>query len=180
LTLVSREYNIEGAKEEEMPSLDIVSKVDMQALDNAVNNTKRQIATRFDFKNVITDIVFDKKKKTINISTGDDWKAKEIISILTGQCVRLHVNPKSLDVKPIETAAHGTVKADVLIKEGISKETCQKMVKFIKGLNMKVQPTIQEEQIRITGKQIDDLREIMQRLTEQDFGVPLQFVNMKS
>ena len=163
-----------------MPSLDIVSRVDMQALDNAVNNTKRQIATRFDFKNVITEIYLDKKKKTINIATGDEWKAKEVISILTGQCVRLHVNPKSLDVKAIESAGGSTVKVDVLITEGISKETCQKMVKFIKGLNMKVQATIQEEQVRITGKQIDDLRKVMQLLTEQDFGVPLQFVNMKS
>lgn len=163
-----------------MPSLDIVSKVDMQALDNAVNNTKRQITTRYDFKNVVTEIIMDKKKKTINIATGDEWKAKEIVSILTGQCVRLQVNPKSLDVKTIEAAGGGTAKVDVLIKEGISKETCQKMVKFIKGLNMKVQPTIQEEQVRITGKQIDDLREVMRLLTEHDFGVPLQFVNMKS
>lgn len=163
-----------------MPSLDVVSKVDMQALDNAVNNTKRQIATRFDFKNVVSEIILDKKKRVINITTGDDWKAKEIISILTGQCVRLHVNPKSLDVKPIEAAARGTVKVDVLVKEGISKETCQKMVKFIKGLNMKVQPAIQDEQVRIIGKQIDDLRQVMQLLLDQDFGVPLQFVNMQS
>ena len=178
--MVPREYNIEKAKEEEMPSLDIVSKVDMQALDNAVNNTKRQVATRYDFKNVVSEIIMDKKKNAINITTGDEWKAKEIISILTGQCVRLQVNPKSLDVKEIETAGGGTVKVDVLIKEGISKEICQKMVKFIKGLNLKVQPTIQEEQVRITGKQIDDLREVMQLLTEHDFGIPLQFVNMKS
>jgi uncharacterized protein YajQ (UPF0234 family) len=163
-----------------MPSLDVVSKVDMQALDNAVNNTKRQIASRYDFKNVVTTIELDKKKKAINIATGDDWKAKEVISILTGQCVKLGVNPKSLDVKTIEASAHSTVKVDVLIKEGISKETCQKMVKFVKGLNIKVQPAIQDEQVRITGKQIDDLREVMRLLTEQDFGVPLQFVNMKS
>ncbi len=163
-----------------MPSLDIVSKVDMQALDNAVNNTKRQITTRYDFKNVVSEIVMDKKKKAINITTADEWKAKEIISTLTGQCVRLQVNPKSLDVKAIEASGGGTVKVDILIKEGIPKETCQKMVKFIKGLNMKVQPTIQEEQVRITGKQIDDLREVMRLVTEQDFGLPLQFVNMKS
>ena len=163
-----------------MPSLDVVSKVDMQALDNAVNNTKRQIASRYDFKNVVTTIELDKKKKAVNIATGDDWKAKEVISILTGQCVKLGVNPKSLDVKTIEASAHSTVKVDVLIKEGISKETCQKMVKFIKGLNIKVQAAIQDEQVRLTGKQIDDLREVMRLLTEQDFGVPLQFVNMKS
>ncbi len=163
-----------------MPSLDVVSQVDMQALDNAVNNTKRQIATRFDFRNVTTDIVFDRKKKSINITTGDDWKAKEIISILTQQAAKLKVSPKVLDVKQIQPAAGLTVKVEILIKEGLSKETAQKMVKFIKGLNMKVQPAIQDEQVRITGKQIDDLREVMQKLTEQDFGIPLQFVNMKS
>jgi uncharacterized protein YajQ (UPF0234 family) len=167
-------------KEEGMPSLDVVSKVDMQALDNAVNNTKRQIASRYDFKNVVTEINFDKKKKTVTVATGDDWKAKEVISILTGQCVKLGVNPKSLEVKPIEAAAHTTVKVDMLIKEGISKEASQKIVKFIKGLDLKVQPAMQDEQVRITGKQIDDLREVMQKLTEHDFGVPLQFVNMKS
>ncbi len=163
-----------------MPSLDVVSKVDMQALDNAVNNTKRQIASRYDFKNVVSEVILDKKKKCITITTGDDWKAKEIIGILTGQSVRLQVNPKALDVKAIEAAARGTVKVDIMIKEGLSKEISQKMVKFIKNLNMKVQPAIQDEQVRISGKQIDDLREVMKKLSEQDFGIPLQFVNMKS
>lgn len=163
-----------------MPSLDVVSQVDMQALDNAVNNTKRQVASRFDFRSVASDIILDRKKKSITVTTADDWKAKEIISILTGQAARLKVSAKSLDIKNIEPAAGLTVKVEIAVKEGLSKETAQKIVKFIKSLNMKVQSAIQDEQVRITGKQIDDLREVMRLLTEQDFGLPLQFVNMKS
>lgn len=160
-----------------MPSLDVVSMVDMQALDNAINNAKRAISTRFDFKNVVSEITLDRKKKTINIVTGDDWKLKEIIDILISQCIRLKVNPKALGIKDIEP---GAVKMDIQIKEGIPKETCQKIVKFIKGLNIKVQATIQDDQVRVSGKQIDDLREIMRLLMEQDYDIPLQFVNMKS
>lgn len=112
--------------------------------------------------------------------TADDWKAKEILDILTGQAVKQKVSPKSLDIKPIEPGAGLTVKVEILVKEGLTKENAQKIVKYIKGLDMKVQPAIQDEQVRITGKQIDDLREVMRLLTEQDFGVALQFVNMKS
>ena len=163
-----------------MPSVDVVSKVDLQALDNAINNVKREISSRFDFKNVKTEITFDRKSKYINIVTGDDWKVKVVTEMLIGQCIRLKLDPKCLDLKEIEPTSHGTVKMDILIKEGIPKETCQKIVKLIKGLKIKVQPTIQDEQVRITGKKIDDLQEIMRLLKEQDYSIPLQFVNMKS
>lgn len=163
-----------------MPSVDVVSMVDMQALDNAINNAKRAISTRFDFKNVESSITLDRKKKSIKIVTGDDWKAKEIVDILISQCVRLKVSPKALGLKDIEPASSGAVKMDIQIKEGVSKETCQKIVKFIKSLKIKVQPIIQDNQVRVTGKQIDDLQEIMRLLLEQDYDIPLQFVNMKS
>ncbi len=163
-----------------MPSVDVVSKVDLQALDNAINNVKREISTRFDFKNVKSEITFDRKAKYIHIVTGDDWKAKAVTDMLIGQCSRLKVDPKCLDLKEIEPTSHGTVKIDILIKEGIPKETGQKIVKLIKGLKIKVQPAIQDNQVRITGKKIDDLQEIMRLLKEQDYNIPLQFVNMKS
>jgi uncharacterized protein YajQ (UPF0234 family) len=163
-----------------MPSVDVVSNVDLQALDNAINNVKREISTRFDFKNVKSEITFDRKAKYIHIVTGDDWKVKAVTEMLIGQCVRLKVDPKCLDIKEIEATSHGTAKRDILIKEGIPKETCQKIVKLIKGLKFKVQPTIQDEKVRITGKKIDDLQEIMGLLKEQDYNIPLQFVNMKS
>jgi len=163
-----------------MPSVDVVSKVDLQALDNAINNVKREISTRFDFKNVKSEITFDRKAKYIHIVTGDDWKVKAVTEMLIGQCTRLKVDPKCLDFREIEPTSHGTAKTDILIKEGIPKETGQKIVKLIKGLKLKVQPALQDDQVRITGKKIDDLQEIMRLLREQDYNIPLQFVNMKS
>ncbi len=163
-----------------MPSVDVVSKVDLQALDNAINNVKREITTRFDFKNIKSDITFDRKTKDIHIVTGDDWKIKTITGMLIGQCTRFKLDPKCLDIKESEPTSHNTVKMDILLKEGIPKETGQKIVKLIKGLKIKVQPAIQDNQVRITGKKIDDLQEIMRLLREQDYDVPLQFVNMKS
>ncbi len=163
-----------------MPSVDVVSKMDLQGLDNAINNVKREISTRFDFKNVKSEITFDRKAKYIHIVTGDDWKAKTVEEMLIGQCTRLKVDPKCLDFKEIESTSHSTVKMDIRIKEGIPKETGQKIVKLIKGLKIKVQPAIQGDQVRITGKKIDDLQEIMRLLKEQDYDIPLQFVNMKS
>ncbi|MEE8413916.1 MAG: YajQ family cyclic di-GMP-binding protein [Dehalococcoidales bacterium] len=163
-----------------MPSVDVVSKVDLQALDNAINNVKREITTRFDFKNVKSEITFDRKAKNIHILTGDDWKVKAVAEMLVGQCTRFKLDPKCLDLKDIEPTSHGTAKMDILIKEGIPKETGQKIVKLIKGLKLKVQPAIQDNQVRLTGKKIDDLQEIMQLLKEQDYNIPLQFVNMKN
>jgi uncharacterized protein YajQ (UPF0234 family) len=154
-----------------MPSVDVVSNVDLQALDNAINNVKREISTRFDFKKVKSEITLDRKAKYIHIVTGDDGKVKAVTEMLIGQCVRLKVDPKCLDLKEIEPTSHGTAKRDILIKEGIPKETCQKIVN---------QPAMKDEQVRITGKKIDDLQEIMRLLKEQDYNIPLQFVNMKS
>ena len=151
-----------------MPSVDVVSKADLQAMDNAINNVKRDISTRFDFKNVKSEITFDRKAKYIHIVTGDDWKVEAVTEILNGQCTRLKGDPKCLELKEIEPTSHGTVKMDNLIKEGSPKETGQKIVKLIKGLKIKVQPAIQEDQVRITGKKIDDTQEIMRLLKEQD------------
>ncbi len=163
-----------------MPSVDVVSKVDFQALDNAVNNVKREISTRFDFKNIKSEITLDRKEKRIHIVSVDDSKVKTIADMLVGQCVRFKVDPKCLDIKETSPTSRDTAKMDIPIKEGIPKETSQKIVKLIKGLKIKVQPAIQDDQVRLTGKQIDDLQEVMRRLREQDYGIPLQFVNMKS
>jgi uncharacterized protein YajQ (UPF0234 family) len=162
-----------------MPSLDVVNKVDMQALDNAVNNVLREVSKRFDFKNVKTEVTLNKKDKLIHIVTGDELKMKAVIELLKGQCVRSKIEPKCLAPRKMEPTSHGTVKIDIQVNEGIPVETCRKIVKLIKSSNTKVQPVIQDEQVRISGKKIDDLQEIMQLLREQDYDVPLQFVNMK-
>ena len=162
-----------------MPSLDIVSIVDAQTLDNAINNSKREIATRYDFRNVVSEISYDKKEKVIRISSGDEMKVKAITDSLIGQGTRLKLDPKILEPQKIEAGAGGTSKREINIKEGISRDTAQKIVKFIKGSGLKIQAAIQEDQIRVTGKQIDDLQEVMRLLQAQDYDVPLQFVNMK-
>lgn len=163
-----------------MPSVDVVSKVDMQVLDNAINNAKREISTRFDFKNIETEIDFDKKSKNIHIVSGDDWKVKSVAEMITGQCVRLKMDPKFLELKDIEPTSHNSAKMDIAIKEGIPREMAQKMVKLVKGTKLKVQPAIQDNQVRLSGKNIDDLQEVMRLFREQDYDIPLQFVNMKS
>jgi uncharacterized protein YajQ (UPF0234 family) len=162
-----------------MPSLDIVSAVDMQMLDNAINNAKREIATRYDFRNITTEIILNRKEKLIHIATGDEMKMKAVMDMLIGQCTRLKIEPKILDPQKIEAATQNTVRRDIKIKEGISRDTAQKMVKFIKTSGLKVQPAIQDDQVRVTSKQIDDLQLMMQQLREQEWDVPLQFVNMK-
>jgi cyclic-di-GMP-binding protein len=163
-----------------MPSLDVVSTVDFQALDNAVNNTKREIATRFDFRSVKSDISLDRKDKIIHIVSGDDWKVKTVKDILVGQCIRQKVDPKSLEIGKIDVVSTTVAKLDIRVNEGISKEIGQKIVKYIKSLKIKVQPAIMDNKLRISGKQIDDLQEIMRLLNEQDYGIPLQYVNLKS
>src|ERR1035437_4540785 len=162
-----------------MPSLDVVSSVDLQVIDNAANNVKRELASRFDFRDVKSELTLDRKEKEIHVISGDEWKVKTVKDMLVSQCVRLKIDPKSLDFGKIETSSTTVAKMDVKIKEGISKEIAQKIVKYIKELKLKVEVSLQQDQVRISGKKIDDLQEIMRLLREQDFGIPLQFVNLK-
>ncbi len=163
-----------------MPSVDVVSQVEMQSLDNAINNVKREVATRFDFRGVKTEITLNRKEKNIHLRSGDDLKIKSLREMLIEQCVKQKIDQKCLDFKEIEATSRGEAKVDILIKEGIPKDTCKKMVKEIKQLKLKVQATIQDEQVRLSGKKIDDLQAIMKMLKDQDYEIPLQFVNMKS
>ena len=162
-----------------MPSVDIVSDVDLQAMDNAINNVKRDITTRYDFRNIKSEVSLDRKEKKIHLESGDDVKVKAMTEMLIGHVVRFGLDPKCLDFGKMESTAKGGAEMEVKIKEGIPKETAQKMVKFVKGLKLKVEAAIQEDQLRVTGKQIDDLQAVMQQLKAQDFDIPLQYVNMK-
>lgn len=162
-----------------MPSFDVVNRVDMQEMDNAINNVKKEVETRYDFRGSNTEISLDKGNKRISIVTGDEMKMKAVAEMLSNHCTRRKIDPKCLEYKEIEPTSKGAVKRDLVIQEGIKKETAQKMVKAIKALKLKVQPAIQDDQLRITGKKIDDLQEVITFLREKDFGVPLQFINMK-
>ncbi len=163
-----------------MPSVDVVSQLDLQSLDNAINNVKREISTRFDFRNIETEITLNRKEKNIHLRTGDDLKIKSLREMLVEHCGKQKVDSKCLEFKEIEATSRGGAKMDVTIKEGIPKETCKQMVKEIKRLKLKVQATIQDEQIRLSGKKIDDLQTTMKMLKDFDYDIPLQFVNMKS
>ncbi len=163
-----------------MPSFDIVNKVDMQELDNAINNCIKEVATRFDFKNSRTTIELNKKDKVINLVSIDKMKMDALQSMIMTHCVRRKVNPKCLEFKDFEPTSQGLLKREVKIKEGIEMEIAQKIVKIVKGLNLKVQSSIQDEQVRVSGKKIDDLQTVIQTLNAQDLGIPLQYVNMKS
>ena len=162
-----------------MSSFDIVSKVDLQEVDNAVNNVRKELDTRFDFRNVKTDLELNRKDKVLHVVTGDEMKMRAIQDLLKVHFTRRKLDPRTMEFKELEATSQGRVKMDILIKEGISKDTAQKIVKLIKAQKLKVQAAIQDEQVRVTGKQIDDLQSVIRLLDDQEFDVPLQHVNMK-
>ncbi|MBN1283605.1 MAG: YajQ family cyclic di-GMP-binding protein [Proteobacteria bacterium] len=163
-----------------MPSFDIVSKVDFGELENAVNNALREVATRYDFRNSKTTIDLDKKAKEIHLLTADSMKMRALEEMLRGNCVKRHVDPRCLDFGKEEPTSQGLLKRDVKIKEGVSQDTARGIVKTIKDLKLKVQASIQDDQVRVTGKKIDELQEVIQTLRAQKLEVPLQYVNMKA
>jgi len=162
-----------------MPSFDIVSRVDLQEVDNAVNITKKAILSRYDFRNSKTEITIDKKDKKIRVTTEDDMKLRAVQDALIENLVKRKVDRKCLDLKPSEAAAHGMIQRDIAIKEGVDSDTARNIVKMIKDKKLKVQAAIQESQVRVTGKKIDDLQEVIQMLRASQMTIPLQFINMQ-
>ncbi len=161
-----------------MASFDIVSRVDMQEVDNAVNMTRKAILTRFDFRQSKTEISLDKKEKKIHLLTEDEMKMRAIQDGLVENLVRRKIDVKCLDAKEIEMASHGMVQREINIKEGVDPETARKIVKMIKEMKLKVQASIQENQVRVSGKQIDDLQSVIKKVREANLDLPLQFINM--
>lgn len=162
-----------------MPSFDVVNRIDMQEVDNAINNTKKEITTRYDFRNSKTEITLNKKDKRIHIVTDDEMKMRAIMDMLGVNFHRRGVDIKCLSPKEIEQTSHLQIKRDIDIIEGIEKETAKKIVKMIKDMKLKVQAAIQDEQVRVTAKKIDELQAVIQMLKESDLEIPLQYVNMK-
>jgi uncharacterized protein YajQ (UPF0234 family) len=162
-----------------MPSFDVVSRVDMQEMDNAVNQVKKEIATRFDFRGSKTQIDLDRKEGEIHVLTEDDMKLRAIKDMLIAKVVRRSIEAGALVFDPSEQAGGDMVRQKVKITNGIDIDTARKVVKVIKEAKLKVQTAIQGEEVRITGKQRDDLQEAIQILKEADLGMPLQFVNYR-
>ena len=162
-----------------MPSFDVVSRVDMQEMDNAVNQVKKEISTRFDFRGSRTQIDLDRKEAKIQVLTEDEMKIRAIKDMLVAKAVRRSIDAQALVFGPTEKAGGDMVRQTVTIHNGIDIETARKVVKQVKETKLKVQAAIQGEEVRITGRQRDDLQEAIQALKETDFGMPLQFVNYR-
>ncbi len=161
-----------------MPSFDIVSKVDMQEIDNAVNQVRKEIEQRYDFKGTVNEITLE--KDAILILAADDYKLDAVVDVLKGKLVRRNVSPKCLDFGKKETASAGAMRQRITIVQGVSTEKGKAIVKFIKDTKLKVQAQIMEDQVRVSGKKIDDLQEVIQAVKGKDFDVELQFINMRS
>jgi cyclic-di-GMP-binding protein len=162
-----------------MPSFDIVSVVDMQEVDNAVNQAVKEINQRYDFKGSKTEVALE-KDGTIRLQTEDDFRLKAVVDVLQSKFVRRGVSLKALQYGKVEPASGGRVRQVVTIQQGISKEKGREIVALVKETRLKVQSQIQEEQVRVTGKNIDDLQEVIRVLKGKDLGVEMQFVNFRS
>jgi uncharacterized protein YajQ (UPF0234 family) len=162
-----------------MASFDIVSRIDLQEVDNAVNISKKAILARYDFRGSKTEITLDKKDKKIHVTTEDDMKMRAVQDTLIENLVKRKVDRRCLEPKANEMAAQGMIKREIAIKEGVDSDQARNIVKMIKERKLRVQATIQEQQVRVTGKSIDDLQSVIQMLRGANLPIPLQFVNMQ-
>jgi cyclic-di-GMP-binding protein len=162
-----------------MPSFDIVNKIDHQLLDNAINTARKEIITRYDFRDSKSTIELDKKALTVQILTENEMRVEAIEDVIRSRMIKQRLDPMSLDFGKERYASGNMMKKDIKIKEGIDKETAKKIVKKIKDARLKVEAQIMDEQVRVSGKKIDDLQQVIALIRSADFEVPLQFVNMK-
>lgn len=159
-------------------SFDIVSRIDQQELDNALNQARKEIAGRFDFKNSKTKIEYD-GKKLITVISDDEMKMKNVVDIIQSKAVRRGIDLKALDLGAIEPAAGDTVRRTITLKSGIPKDKIKPLMDAIKDLKLKVNAQFQDEQIRVSGKNRDDLQKVIAHLRSLAYELPLQFVNYR-
>ena len=163
-----------------MPTFDIVSKIDGQTLDNAINTAKKEILNRYDFNDSKSTIELEKKTNTITIVTENDMRLKAIQDSIISRMVKQSLDPKALDLDQNQIAASGNmIRKEIKIKEGLDKEAAKKVVKKIKDSGLKVQASIMDDQVRVTAKKIDDLQAVISLCRGEDFGQPLQYINMR-
>ena len=160
-------------------SFDIVSKVDMQEVSNALQQAMKEISQRFDFRGSKSNIELDSGKNEIVIVSDDEYKLKSVIDILQSKLIKRKVPLKALNYGKIESALSGTVKQTVTLQQGIPTEKAKEIVKVIKNAKLKVQAEIQKDQLRVRAKKIDDLQSVMNLLKDKDFDIHLEFVNYR-
>ena len=160
-------------------SFDVVSQFDEQEVDNAVNQARKEVEQRYDFKGSNTKIDMNLKEKTITLHTSDDMKLRALHEILNGKMIKRGISLKVLDYGKEEPATGGSIRQVIKLKSGLESEQAKQITKMVKDLKLKVQAAIQGEEVRITGKSKDDLQTAMQTLKGQNFDFPIQFTNYR-
>jgi uncharacterized protein YajQ (UPF0234 family) len=163
-----------------MPSFDMVSKVDAQLLDNAVNVTKKEITNRFDFKDAHVVIDLNKKEFKLNIETDDDMKMRQLIDMLINRAHKQGIAPEAFDLSKEGSQSGKVWKKEVTVRNGLKQEDAKKIVKHIKDAGLKVQASINDDLVRVTAKKIDDLQTVIQASKTWELGIPLQYENKRS
>jgi len=160
-------------------SFDIVSKVDMQEVSNAIQQSMKEIGQRFDFKGSKSNIELESAENKIVLISDDEYKLKNVVDILQTKLIKRKVPVKAFDYGKVEDAASSTVRQVISIQEGIATDKSKEIVKIIKGTKLKVQAEIQKDQLRVRAKKIDDLRELMDLLKGKDLGIHIEFMNFR-
>jgi uncharacterized protein YajQ (UPF0234 family) len=161
-----------------MPSFDVVSELDLQEVDNALNQARKEVAQRYDFKDTATVIDWDKKEK-ISIESADDFKVKAVDEVLREKLARRQVPLKAIDFGAIEPGPGGRAKQEIKLKQGIDADRAREIVKVVKDAKLKVQAQIMGAQVRVSGKKRDDLQAAIQVIRARDLDLPLQFSNFR-
>jgi uncharacterized protein YajQ (UPF0234 family) len=162
-----------------MASFDIVSKVDVQTLDNAINAATKEITTRFDFRDSKTEIELDKKALQVKIVTENEMRITAIEDVVRSRLIKQKIDPNCMDFGKQQYASGNMIRKEILIRQGIDKDASRKIMKEIKDSGIKVQAQMMDDQVRVTSKKIDDLQKIIALLRGKDLGIPIQFTNMK-
>lgn len=163
-----------------MPFFDIASKVDLQTLDNAINTVKKEITNRFDFKDSHVAIDLNKKEFIVNLEVESDMKMKQVIDVIISRSIKQGIDATAFDFSKDAYPSGKVVKKEVPVRNGLKQEDARKIVKLIKDSGLKVQAQIMDDMVRVSGKKIDDLQEVITKCRAANLGIPLQFVNMKS
>lgn len=158
-------------------SFDVVSQVDRHEVTNALDQARREVTQRFDFKNTGTEV--KQEDETIEVRSNSEGRVEAALEVIKEKLVRRNVSLKALSVGKLEPAGGSTYKQIITLVHGINDEKGREMNKFIKGLGLKVQSQVQGDQLRVSAKAKDDLQQVIQALKEQDFGIPLQFTNYR-
>ena len=160
-------------------SFDIVSIINLEEVQNAVNQSMAEIRQRYDFKGSKSEITLEKKENKVVILADDDVKLKSVIDILQGKLVKRKVSLQALDYGKVEPASGDSVRQSIVIQQGISQEKGKEVAKAIKEMGVKVQSQIMDDQLRVTGKNRDDLQTVIANLKEKDFGIAMDFTNYR-